>query len=76
MYVYKAITNTCFEVGYYQPDGLWYPESAWEKSDEAVERVHYLNGGVDKKTIHDIDYYLKELADWVKMIKQEGIRTY
>jgi hypothetical protein len=32
-------------VGFYDPNGKWQPESDHSSSEEAAQRVHYLNGG-------------------------------
>ncbi len=53
MYVYiqsefagrDGAINNLFTVGFYRPDGTWEPESDHTKSEEAADRVHYLNGG-------------------------------
>lgn len=53
MYVYKQCNQVIdhvpgkpwYEVGYYEPNKRWYTESAHDTSEEAVKRVHYLNGG-------------------------------
>ena len=33
-------------VGFFDPDGIWHPESDHEDGESAAARVHYLNGGV------------------------------
>jgi len=45
MYVYIRAERGVFEVGFYVPDGVWNPESAYPTPEEAARRVHYLNGG-------------------------------
>ena len=32
-------------VGFYNPEGEFYPESDHNSKEEAAQRVHYLNGG-------------------------------
>lgn len=44
-YVYRQFEPGLWTVGFYGPDGRWYPESDHDSSDEAADRVHYLNGG-------------------------------
>lgn len=44
-YVYQSFEAGLFTVGFYSPDGKWHPESDYDKRDDAVARVHYLNGG-------------------------------
>jgi hypothetical protein len=45
MYVYKQTEPNLWTVGFYTPDGKWIPESDHDNTDDAAERVHYLNGG-------------------------------
>lgn len=45
MWVYKGDEANGFTVGYYAPDGTWFPDSTYKSRDEAVARVRYLNGG-------------------------------
>jgi len=45
MYVYKYIDDKLYVVGFYDPSGRWVPESDWSIREEAIEQVHYLNGG-------------------------------
>lgn len=44
-YVYLKSEQGVWTVGFYLPDGEWYPESDYNSSEEAAKRVHYLNGG-------------------------------
>lgn len=46
MWVYICLEPGCYTVGFYDPKGFWVAESDHDSSDEAAERVHYLNGGV------------------------------
>jgi hypothetical protein len=56
MYVYvffpnnlcRATSEAIFVVGFYNPKGEWVPESDHESKEAAAERVHYLNGGVER----------------------------
>jgi len=45
MYVYKQTEPNLYTVGFYDPSGRWIPDSDWSIKEEAVERVHHLNGG-------------------------------
>lgn len=45
MYVYRRTEPNLYTVGFYDPNGKWYPESDHDSREEAAERVHYLNGG-------------------------------
>lgn len=48
MYVYIKSEPRLWTVGFYRPDGTWEPESDHSSIEEAVDRVHYLNGGAIK----------------------------
>lgn len=48
MWVYIKSESQLWTVGFYTPNGQWQPESDWGSSEEAAERVHYLNGGRDE----------------------------
>lgn len=43
-YVYIRSEPGLYTVGFYKPDGKWEPESDHESSEEAAERVSFLNG--------------------------------
>ena len=43
-YVYKPSEPGLFTVGYYDPSGMWMPESDHPTKEIAAERVSYLNG--------------------------------
>ena len=47
MYVYKRskMLWTLWEVGFYDPNGIWYFEGNYPSSEEASKRVAWLNGG-------------------------------
>jgi len=44
MYVYIESERGLWTVGFYSPDGKWHPESDYDSTEKAAERVHYLNG--------------------------------
>jgi hypothetical protein len=52
-YIYRHTESSpqhdLYTVGFYDPDGEWHPESDHEDSEDAAQRVHYLNGGSPKK---------------------------
>lgn len=55
MYVYIKSESRLWTVGHYDPNGKWIPESDHSSSEEAAQRVNYLNGGKEKeKIIHTI----------------------
>jgi hypothetical protein len=45
VWVYKQTEPRLFTVGFYDPEGTWYPEKDFATADEAAARVNYLNGG-------------------------------
>ncbi len=45
MYVYIRSEPQLWTVGFYKPDGTWEPESDHASSEEAAQRVAWLNGG-------------------------------
>jgi hypothetical protein len=45
MYVYVNSEPGLWTVGFYAPNGKWFPDSDQSSRDEAAQRVHYLNGG-------------------------------
>jgi len=45
MWIYKKTEPWLWTVGYYNPDGIFVPESDHPDSVLAAERVHWLNGG-------------------------------
>lgn len=46
MYVYKATEPNLWTVGFYDPNGEWFPESDHESPDKAAERMMQLNSGI------------------------------
>jgi hypothetical protein len=45
MYVYIQSEPNLWTVSFYNPNGKWEPESDWDNTKRAAERVHFLNGG-------------------------------
>lgn len=46
MYVYIRSEPNLWTVGFYNPDdGKWNPESDHPSSEQAAQRIHWLNGG-------------------------------
>ncbi|TCT21186.1 hypothetical protein [Thiobaca trueperi] len=44
MYVYIRTEPGLFTVGFYDPEGVWHPESDHPDSESAARRVAWLNG--------------------------------
>jgi hypothetical protein len=44
-WVYIRSEPGVFTVGFYDPRGQWHADSDHPTSDEAAQRVHFLNGG-------------------------------
>ena len=44
MYVYQSFERGLWTVGFYRPNGKWEAESDHKSSEEAAERVAWLNG--------------------------------
>jgi len=44
-WVYIQSEPGLFTVGFYAPDGEWHTDSDHGIREDAVKRVHYLNGG-------------------------------
>ena len=51
MYVYRRTEPQLWTTGYYEPDGTWQPDEDFSSSEEAAERVHYLNGGTKESDL-------------------------
>jgi len=47
MYVYIKSEKHLWTVGFYNPDGKFIAESDHDSSEEASQRVHWLNGKSD-----------------------------
>ena len=45
MWVYIRTEQSLWTVGFYSPDGKWHADTDYTSPEEAVKRVHYLNGG-------------------------------
>lgn len=50
-WVYIQSEPKLYTVGFYAPDGGWYPDSDHDSQDEARKRVHYLNGGNENELL-------------------------
>lgn len=43
MWVYREGIGG-YQVGYFQPDGVWFTDGSYSTREQAAERVSYLNG--------------------------------
>lgn len=53
MYSYQKSEPGRWAVGQFRKNGDWETESFWNTSEEAAERAHWLNGGIDEKVDDD-----------------------
>jgi len=72
MYVYKQTESDLYTVGFYTPTGKFIPESDWSIREEAIERVHYLNGG---GISFNTEFILERIAHSIKEIAIKYINT-
>lgn len=49
-WVYVRSEPDLWTVGFYDPQGKWHPDSDYNDSRQAAERVHWLNGGQQPTT--------------------------
>jgi len=56
-YVYIRSEPSLWTVGFYKPDGEWKSESDHGSTEEAAERVHWLNGGRNLVSLLEPDRY-------------------
>jgi hypothetical protein len=54
MYVYEKTGKQVFTVGYYNPKGKFITETVYQEIEEALERVHYLNGGIEPDVFNNV----------------------
>ena len=55
MYVYIRSEPQLWTVGFYTLDGEWIAESDHGCSEDAAERVHWLNGGREHRDIREFE---------------------
>lgn len=53
MYSYQKSEPGRWAAGFFHEDGKWETESEWNTSEEAAERVHWLNGKQSPETDDD-----------------------
>lgn len=54
MYVYRKTSKDVYTVGYYEPGGKFITETVYSERENALERVHYLNGGNDPEMFRNM----------------------
>ncbi len=54
MYIYEKTGKDVFAVGYYNSKGKFVTESMVMEKHNAVERVHYLNGGIEPEVFNNV----------------------
>ena len=70
MYVYRVHRNSFYQVGFYDPTGTWVTENESFSSEEAIARVHYLNGGISHEQLSMVvDQLVSWLADICEVVK-------
>ena len=73
MYVYRSFEPGLWTVGFYAPNGEWYPDSDYESRESAANRVHYLNGGTTPDDDGGLyEEYKQKRAQWQEYLKREG----
>jgi len=74
MYVYKQTESNLYTVGFYAPTCKFIPESDWPTMEEAIEQVHYLNGGgINSNTqwiLERIAYSVEAITKAIEVINE------
>lgn len=71
MYVYKKTDKGVYAVGYYDPSGKFVTERISPEKHRAVERVHYLNGGVDPELFSETTNHLYALVANINFLVED-----
>lgn len=71
MYIYEKTGNKVFTVGYYKPRGKFVTETVHSEKHEAVERVHYLNGGVNPELFSETTNHLYALVANINFLVED-----
>jgi len=75
MYVYKQTGSNLYTVGFYAPTCKFIPESDWPTREEAIEQVHYLNGGgINSNTqwiLERIAYSVEVISKAIQTINEQ-----
>lgn len=62
MYVYIRSEPNLYTVGFYDPQGQWHPESDWNTTKQAADRVAWLNGGNLAETVEALETKVQNLG--------------
>lgn len=65
MYVYIQTEPALWTVGFYAPNGEWYPESDHDNPNSAAERVAWLRGGKNTSLQKYIDEKINDLQSQI-----------
>lgn len=71
MYIYKKTGKEVFTVGHYDTDGKFVTETVFPEKEYAVERVHYLNGGVDPELFYEVTNHLYCLVSNINFLVED-----
>lgn len=71
MYIYEKTGKEIYTVGYYDPGGKLVPETVCPDKELAVERVHYLNGGVDPELFTETTNHLYALVANINFLVED-----
>lgn len=83
MYVYIQSETNLWTVGFYNPEGKWIAESDHPSSEEAADRVAYLNCECTKFDILHAKYVIRDrnnyyigpdFLDWKTKSKEHALR--
>jgi ribosomal protein S16 len=71
MYIYRKTGKQIFTVGYYDPQGKLVTETVYPEKQDAVDRVHFLNGGADPELFSETTNHLYTLVANVNFLVED-----
>lgn len=71
MYIYRKTGKQIYTVGYYEPGGKFITETVSPEKQEAIERVHYLNGGVNPELFSETTNHLYALVANINFLVED-----
>jgi len=71
MYIYKKTGKQVYAVGHYEPGKKFITETVYQERHEAVERVHYLNGGIDPELFSEVTNHLYALVANINFLVED-----